>query len=581
MKKTLPLSRDALILAGILLLASALRFWGIGFGLPHTQARPDEDKFVMAIDLPLRYFSPRNFIYPTLYTYLLFAVYALYYLAGRLSGAFGSPADLALHFASAPENFYLLNRSLAAVLGIATVALLFLLGRRDHSPRRGLLAAFLLSGAYLHVRNSHFGVSDVPLTFFCVLAVLTILRLYQTPTLRNALFAGIFAGLATSVKYTGILLALPATAAVFFSRPAQAGPLPRLLNRRSLLFCLGLAAGFLCGTPFALIDFKRFLADTVFAVQQTQISAGFYPSGSPRFAWGQHLRFSLMDGHGVFFLAAAILGTAIMLRDNWRRTVVVMGFAAACFIVSGNGFIAMTRYMVPILPFFCLAAAAALDTAGQQLRRRMAASAALPMIALTGLIVSVSLYNAVRCDMLLARKDTRVLAAEWILQNLPEASTFSHLAYPQDVHALLQLPASREFLLRTIAAIKTQIAETGRGRIQLYLWECRLKQREASKEKTLEEWTYDPKTGKFSFVNELRTDLPAYLISLEELRSLALPERKILANSYRLIKAFVPYERAEANNRYEAWDAFYLPFTGFRGIRQPGPFVHIFERVKE
>ena len=65
----------------ILLVAFALRFWGISFGLPHTEARPDERAI---IDVTRSFlsgnFTPYFFDYPWLYMWVLSVLYFLYSL---------------------------------------------------------------------------------------------------------------------------------------------------------------------------------------------------------------------------------------------------------------------------------------------------------------------------------------------------------------------------------------------------------------------------------------------------------------------------------------------------------------------
>ena len=68
---------------------------------------------------------------------------------------------------------------------------------------------FTLALSYLHVRESHFGVTDVPMMFFAVCSMLFIVKSYYSKaSLRNYVLAGVFAGLAASTKYNGVLVAV-------------------------------------------------------------------------------------------------------------------------------------------------------------------------------------------------------------------------------------------------------------------------------------------------------------------------------------------------------------------------------------
>ena len=60
-----------------------MRFWGIEFGLPHTQCRPDES-FIVSIALHFLSgdLNPPFFYYPSFYMYVLSGLYACYFIFG-------------------------------------------------------------------------------------------------------------------------------------------------------------------------------------------------------------------------------------------------------------------------------------------------------------------------------------------------------------------------------------------------------------------------------------------------------------------------------------------------------------------
>src|SRR5438874_444420 len=78
-----------------------------------------------------------------------------------------------------------------------------------------LVAAAFLAVAFLHVRDSHFGVTDVPAAFLTVCAFWAALRC-ATEGARDArvALAGALCGLAASTKYNAAVALLPAMAAI-------------------------------------------------------------------------------------------------------------------------------------------------------------------------------------------------------------------------------------------------------------------------------------------------------------------------------------------------------------------------------
>ncbi len=71
----------------VLFLGAIVRYWGITFGLPGTFSRPDEE---VIVNTSLKFFqvdfNPEFFRYPTLYMYLLYAVFKIYLFFQNMKG---------------------------------------------------------------------------------------------------------------------------------------------------------------------------------------------------------------------------------------------------------------------------------------------------------------------------------------------------------------------------------------------------------------------------------------------------------------------------------------------------------------
>src|SRR3982750_3261804 len=78
----------------IVALAAAVRLRGLSFGLPHTQARPDETVIIEAARLLLSGTMPRFYDYPWLFIWLTSLAYVGYFLWGFAQGAFHSLAEM-------------------------------------------------------------------------------------------------------------------------------------------------------------------------------------------------------------------------------------------------------------------------------------------------------------------------------------------------------------------------------------------------------------------------------------------------------------------------------------------------------
>lgn len=115
-----------LALAVLLLLALAVRVWGISFGLPHRY-HIDEPAYVLAAlqmgqgNLMIAY-PPLS---PSLHQILLLGLFAILFLVQMLTGRVSSPAAFAKQYQIDPSAFYLLARGLSAAASAANILLLF------------------------------------------------------------------------------------------------------------------------------------------------------------------------------------------------------------------------------------------------------------------------------------------------------------------------------------------------------------------------------------------------------------------------------------------------------------------------
>ncbi len=139
--------------------------------------------------------------------------------------------------------------------------------------------------------------------------------------------------------------------------------------------------------------------------------------------WYAHAVRSLPYGCGPVLLAAAVAGILIGARRLPRHTLIVAAFAAAYYAAIGSGYTVFFRYVMPLVPIVCLFAAIATKYAADLLtrsRRSVAEHSSartvslLVLVALIAFVAGPSTLTSVRMDLVLARTDTRVIAADWL-----------------------------------------------------------------------------------------------------------------------------------------------------------------------
>ncbi len=530
------LSRSALLtLAAIVLVAAGVRLWGVGFGLPFGNARPDET-YVMDVVRPLLEgrAPPPNYEYPWLYMGLTALGWLGYYLVGAVQGSFSTLADLTASWRTHYTPFFLINRGITVALGVATVVVVFAIARRLWNVRTGLVAAACLALAYLHVRDSHYGTTDVPMAFFVMLATALTLRAFDRGGIRDYVWAGLAAGLAGATKYNAVFVVVPLAISAL-GHAMRHGPSAGLARLVAAAVPCGVVAGL--GIPFAFSDpagFRRALT-LLFTSTTTGQAHLDLPPG-----WVTHLQFSLRYGLGLAMLAAAIAGAARAAFRDPPRAAVLLAFPVSYFAIVGAARNQYFRYALPLVPFLCLTAACAVDGVVAWLARSGRAPSWGPAAAvagLTALLVVEPGWRIWQFDRLMATTDNRVVAADWIAAHVPAGSalltTGSHYGFPW-------LPADRGY--------------------RFWVWDRR------------EQVYWSPEDD---------APRPEWVLRQEHPLSADQPVVATwLAEDYAVAWRFDAWRDAGAAAIYDRMDAFYLPYAGFTGVSRPGPSFTLYRRAR-
>ena len=408
----------------------ALRVWSASYGLPDLY-HPDEPRIVeRAVRVHQGDFNPRFFNWPSLYMYVMALVYGV---------AFGASTDgVAGAFSRNPALFYLVGRLVTGLFGTATLAVLYLTGRVAYGRAVAMLAASLLAVNLLHVRDSHWVTTDVPLTFLVTLATFLALRYWRTGRLADAGAAGLVAGLATSMKYPGGLAFLGLLTAHAARRSGW--PVWRRIAGRDAVAAAGLAVvGFVVGTPFALLTpgpFARGVLDELREVHTVQFGN---EAEAPGYLF--HLAYSLPEAMGWPLYLLALAGLAWALTVRGVREAILLAFAIPYLVVIVTWSSRFERYAIPLLPVLTLlAAVAVVRGTGWLLVRVRLASAPWFAAALAGaaaLLLVPALGRVVAYHRLLGQPDTRELGSAWVEREIPPGARIALEPYS------LSLPVAR------------------------------------------------------------------------------------------------------------------------------------------
>lgn len=537
-------SRSTLIV--IVVIAAIARFWGIWFGLPHTQARPDESVVAaIAIGFFGGDLNPHFFDYPTLFMYLLAGLYYAYFAVGHASGTFLSIADFVASSVPHSAPFFLIARCFSAVLGTATVVLAYRIASRLAGQRAGLVGALFLALSLIHARDSHFGVTDVAVTFLVCASIAALIDAHAERAPRGFFLAGLLAGLAASTKYNAALLLVPACISQvieILDARRERRPLPG--DGRLPLFLAPFVVGALLGTPYALADMSGLLDG--FRRVTTHLEQGHGVDLGT--GWTYHLAVSLRYGVGWPVLAAAFAGAALLAVRDPKRAAIVCSFPIAYYAAAGPGRTVFVRYMIPMLPFLCIMAAVAVDAATRSASARFRLQPRVTAIlaaCLAGLAILPSATDLVQLDYLLGRTDNRLIAARWIRERVPAGGSL----YQSDVSY---------------------------GGLEI---------EPPGMPSSIDLWDFDESRGVFVAAGFAQAREPDWIVIQQSpltaySRVPPAIASLVSSNRYVRVRSFIAIEPTADEAVFDRQDAFFLPLAGFRGINRPGPNFHVYQRVQ-
>lgn len=390
-----------LALASIVVLGLLLRFWGLAWGLPErTNLYPDEHNYVLRHALALSWAHPE----PDFLNYPTFLCNSIALLHGAAKWLDPDRPDW---------KAYVIGRGISAASGVLSILAVFFLARRFGSAAGALLAALWMALLPVNVWDSHVAVTDVLMNFWILMALWMSVLLQEAPRLRNAVLAGVCAGLAAGAKYTGGLVCL----APFTALCLAAGlPWKRRLCFLLLAGFCALVAAFIV-TPFSFIR----LGTTVGALAYENIHThGFHTGfGLPAAGWQYHRFLYQFVAAGPFslglplYLAALAGGIWFIIRPDRRRWILLV-FAAAWGLKMGSLTFTPMRYYHPLFSLGALCAGlwlgAELQHPGSVCRRRAAGALVLVVLAAT-LAYTISTTRRYKYD-------TRIAADQWLKTNL-------------------------------------------------------------------------------------------------------------------------------------------------------------------
>jgi tetratricopeptide (TPR) repeat protein len=416
-----PIDRAFLV---VLLVAAALRIWGIGDRLPDASlginviddtAIEETDRTTImrswgmwrggAKDFDL---NPHTGGWPALSFYVTLGIQFVYQSwYGTVHPGAGVQV-FAEHVQRDSAGLFLLSRFVNALIGVLSVALTWRLALPLGGRLAAILAALFLAANPLHVLTSqHISDPNLLAMVFVALAAVSIARVAEGGGFRDSLAAGVWIGLAGACKYVPLILIVP----LFLAHVRGA-------RWRAFAAASGIAvAAMFLASPFTFLDWQTTL--DAFTVQRRSLFSDWVGQTPFPIALPTYLISALPHALGWPVYLLSVAGGALLWRRGGSGRAVVL---IALVVILANGLLraAQDRYMLVVFPVLMAGAGVAVAAAWSRWKDR--APAMLRRGAAVGAVMAIAmawplpdLWNVRRA---LARPDSRHEARRWINANL-------------------------------------------------------------------------------------------------------------------------------------------------------------------
>ncbi len=408
----------------ILLLAAALRIWGIGDRLPDASlginviddtAIEETDRTTImrswgmwrggAKDFDL---NPHTGGWPALSFYVTLGIQFVYKTWYGVAHPGTGVQAFAEHVQRDSAGLFLLSRFVNALVGVLSVALTWRLALPLGGRLAAILAALFLAANPLHVLTSqHISDPNLLALVFVALATVSIMRVADGAGMRASVWSGIWIGLAGACKYVPIILVVPLLVAHW-----------RGARWRAFGAAVGVAvAAMFVATPFTFLDWRTTL--DAFTVQRMSLFSEWVGQSAFPIALPTYLTSALPHALGWPVYLLSVAGCVLLWRRGAAGRVVTLGVLV---VILTNGLLrtAQERYMLVVFPLLAAAAGLAVAAGWERWKER------LPALARPGIVVGAVAAVAVAWPLpelwnvrqALARPDSRHEARRWINANI-------------------------------------------------------------------------------------------------------------------------------------------------------------------
>lgn len=414
----------------IVLAGAIVRLWGIGWGLPY-RIDGDPGEFVEAsfrlIVDPSSYLDciVGSRIYPPLYHYFLTPFFAAF-LALIFARQFFVTLSFSKSLSFMPLFVYtnrwvftLIARIVTALLGTATIVLVYILARKICKDKKaGLVAAALYCFLFGDVYFAHFNLTHIPLTFLLVAACISFMKLTELPSYRNYVLSALLCTFVMATKFTYWPVFIIFLLTHYFYVPRKVGE-RKLINGKLILFM-----GVVVITLMVLVPpiwhcpkhfFKQIIEySALFRKGQlglTNFFGAYIFDNRPKFN-GIMLTNSFWGGMGVLPFVVSTCGFFYSFVKRGKVLILTL-LVLIIYIYMESYPLKGIKYLVPIFPVLTILGAIFLVEVTEKMQLGKTA-----FFTIVGLVLLLPVLKVIRYDHTISGTHTWVNARHWIENNI-------------------------------------------------------------------------------------------------------------------------------------------------------------------
>lgn len=422
--------KDVVPASLILAFALSLRLWNVHWSLPeiYEEAYPFHIAWKFwnwggdGFD-----FNPHFFNYPALTFYLQFFLQVVHYLLGNLFGAYTNVTAYQQAYLVDPTSFIIIGRLSSVIFDVGTIFLLYIMAKKYMNEMTAFLSAVLLSVNPIHIKQSHFISVDSALTFFSLLALNFIMKVYAEPNKKWYILSGVAIGLAAASKYNGALLLIVFLIAHLLKSASRKNTIQSLMNR-NLVTSVGLSvAVFVLSNPFIVTHFDEFYYS--FSFEQFHVSAGHLGINPNQNTVSYYLFDVIPTSVSIPIVLAVLIYFAQVFYVRKKEYILLLIFPLIYLAVLVSWEMRAERYALPVLPFIVLFGSAGIVAFVEFIKGRYMKKLSpqflkfvvLPIIGLLCIVLPVT--GVLKYQQTHSLPDTRTIAKTWLKRNVPQMAT--------------------------------------------------------------------------------------------------------------------------------------------------------------